>query len=106
METYILVYVTCPKDEAEKLAERLLQERLAACVNIVDNVKSVFHWQGKIARAEESLLMIKSKKSLLNELTNVVQMYHSYDVPEIIAMPILGGSDEYLNWLNAETLDL
>ena len=107
MENYIVVYITCPsKDEAEKLAAKILQERLAACVNIINGVQSFFHWQGKIDQAKESLMILKTKKSLLKDLTSFVQMYHSYDVPEIIAIPIIGGSDDYLNWINAETLDV
>lgn len=107
MEQYIVVYVTCAsKTEAEELAGKVVTERLAACANIINGVNSVFHWQGKIDSAEESLMILKTRKKLLKELTGFVQLHHSYDVPEIIAIPIIGGSDEYMNWIEAETLDL
>lgn len=107
MDQYIVVYITCAsKTEADELAENIVADRLAACVNIINGVTSVFHWQGSIDRAEESLMILKTRKKLLKELINFVQLHHSYDVPEIIALPIVGGSDEYLNWLEAETLEL
>jgi periplasmic divalent cation tolerance protein len=107
MEQYIVVYITCAsKAEADELAAKIVSDRLAACATIIDGVKSVFHWHGKIDNAEESLIILKTRKKLLKELINFVQLHHSYDVPEIIALPIVGGSDDYLNWIEAETLEL
>ncbi len=107
MNQYVVVYITCgSKKEADDLAEKIVAERLAACANIINGVTSVFHWQGKIDNAEESLMILKTRKKLIKELTNFVQLHHSYDVPEIIALPIVGGSEEYLGWINAETLDV
>lgn len=107
MEQYIVVYVTCAsKAEADDLAGKIVADRLAACASIINGVNSVFHWQGKIDSAAESLMILKTRKKLLKELINFVQLHHSYDVPEIIALPIVGGSDDYLNWIEAETLDL
>jgi len=107
MDQYVVVYVTCPsKVEADELAGKIVAERLAACANVIEGVNSVFHWQGKIDSAEESLIILKTRKKLLKELTSFVQLHHSYNVPEIIAIPIVGGSDDYLNWINSETLEI
>ncbi|MBN1482695.1 divalent-cation tolerance protein CutA [candidate division KSB1 bacterium] len=103
MET-IVVFITCPsKEEAEELATKILQEHLAACINILSGVHSLFHWQGKIERATEYMLLCKSRKRLLEELIQFVQLHHSYETPEIIALPIVGGSKEYLDWIKEET---
>ncbi len=105
MAKHIVVFISCAsKKEADKIADVLLAERLAACMNTVEKVHSMFHWQGKIDSADEVLLVAKTKAALLPELTSLVQQHHSYDVPEIIALPIIGGSDEYLNWIDAETI--
>lgn len=85
------------------MTQQILQEHLAACVNIVSGINSFYHWQGRIDQAAEVMMIIKTKTDRLKELTNFVQMHHSYDVPEIIALPVIGGSDEYLSWINAET---
>ncbi len=107
MEQFVVVYVTCSSAaEADELAEKIVADRLAACVNIINGVRSIFHWHGKVDNAAESLMILKTRKKLLKEVINFVQLHHSYDVPEIIALPIVGGSDEYLSWLETETLDL
>lgn len=98
---YIVIFVTASgKQEAEKIASGLVEKRLAACVNIVEKVGSLFHWQGKIDRAEEALLIIKSKKQKLNQIIKLVKSLHSYQMPEIIALPIIGGDKKYLNWID------
>jgi len=88
------------KDEAGKIASVLIKERLAACVNIIGNMHSLFRWQGKVDNAKETLLIIKTRKALLNKLIKKVKSIHSYEVPEIIALPIAGGDKKYLKWLN------
>ncbi len=104
MESFILVMTTCPaKAEAEQLAEKLLKARLVACANIVPAVYSLFQWQGKIDHAEEVLLLLKSRKKYFKDLTEWIQTHHPYDVPEIIALPIVDGSREYLDWMEEET---
>ena len=80
----------------------LLTQRKAACVNIVPGVSSLFWWQDKLDSAQESLLIIKTKASLLNEIITLVREVHSYDVPEIIALPIVGGNQDYLEWIGKE----
>ena len=98
---YIVVFVTAANlKEARKLSNGLIQAKLAACVNIVSNIKSIFFWQGKIDSAKEVLLIIKSKKSKLNAIIKQVKSSHSYEVPEIIALPIVAGEKKYLRWID------
>ncbi|CAA7037829.1 unnamed protein product [Microthlaspi erraticum] len=100
----IVVYVTVPNREAgKKLANSIVQEKLAACVNIVPGVESVYEWEGKVQSDSEELLIIKTRQSLLESLTEHVNANHEYDVPEVIALPITGGSDKYLEWLKNST---
>jgi periplasmic divalent cation tolerance protein len=100
----IIVLVTCPdKESANKISSSLIEKKLAACVNTINNVESIFRWKGKIERNSENLLIIKSKKRLLKKLIMDVQQNHPYQLPEILALPIIGGSKAYINWLNNET---
>ncbi|MBM4447030.1 MAG: divalent-cation tolerance protein CutA [Chloroflexi bacterium] len=99
----VVIFVTTSSEaEARKIAELLLGQRKAACVNIVPRVDSSFWWQGKLESAQESLLVIKTKASLLPEITELVKSVHSYEVPEIIALPIIGGNEDYLKWIGDE----
>jgi periplasmic divalent cation tolerance protein len=97
----VVLITTGNEEEAHKIAKLLVKERRAACVNIVPNVDSLFRWEGKIDSADESLLLVKTRASLLSEIIGLVKEVHSYQVPEIIAMPIIGGSEEYLKWLDS-----
>ena len=100
---HIVIFITVDSpDEAHRIAEVLIKQRKAACVNIVPNVSSFFWWQDKIDTAQESLLIVKTKASLLNEIIVLVKEIHSYDVPEIIALPIAGGNQDYLSWIDKE----
>lgn len=99
----VVVFVTTSsEEEAHKISELLLRKRKAACVNIVPKVDSRFWWQGKLDSAEESLLIVKTKGSLLAEIVDLVRGAHSYSVPEVIALPIIGGSEDYLKWIDEE----
>ncbi len=101
--TYIVIFITTADDEEAQLISRvLLEQRKAACVNIVPGVNSLFWWQGSIDSARESLLVVKTKASLLDEIVAIVREIHSYDVPEIIALPIVGGNQDYLEWIEKE----
>lgn len=101
--TYIVLFITASNgEEAHKIAEVLLNQRKVACVNIVPRVSSLFWWQGKLDSAQESLLIVKTKASLLPEIINLVKGVHSYEVPEIIALPIVGGNQDYLEWIGKE----
>ena len=100
---YIVIFITCSsKEETDKIKDALLEKKLAACVNIISEVGSYFRWQGKIDSAREILLLVKTKKSALNKIIKLVKQFHSYEVPEIIAFPIVGGNKEYLDWINNE----
>ncbi|CAN6311324.1 unnamed protein product [Urochloa humidicola] len=100
----IVVYVTVPNKEAgKKLAGSIISEKLAACVNIVPGVESVYWWEGKVQSDAEELLIIKTRESLLDALTEHVKANHEYDVPEVIALPIKGGNLKYLEWLKNST---
>jgi periplasmic divalent cation tolerance protein len=99
----IVVFVTAgTEEEARRIAEMLLGQRKAACVNIVPEVDSLFWWQGKLDSAQESLLIIKTRGSLLPDVVSLVKGVHSYEVPEIIALPIVGGNEDYLKWIDSE----
>ena len=99
---YILVLVTAKnKKEAGKIAAGLIKAKLAACVNIIAKINSVFFWAGKTNQASESLLLIKSKKGKMPKIIKLVKSLHSYKVPEIIAIPIISGDRPYLRWIDA-----
>ena len=98
----VVLITTATEEEAHKIAELLVNQRKAACVNIVSRVNSLFWWQGKLDSAQESLLIIKTKASLLPEIVEIVKRVHSYEVPEIIALPIISGNEDYLRWIDSE----
>ncbi|MFH1647032.1 MAG: divalent-cation tolerance protein CutA [Chloroflexota bacterium] len=101
--SYIVVLVTAKDaDEAERIAQLLLKRRQAACVNIVPEVSSRFWWKDKLDTARESLLVIKTRDTLLPAVVKSVKSVHSYSVPEIIALPIVGGNQDYLDWIDHE----
>ena len=97
----IVVLITAgSEEEAHKIAELLVNEKKAACVNILPGVDSLFWWEDKLESARESLLLVKTKASLFPEIVGLVKRTHSYEVPEIIALPIIAGSEDYLKWLD------
>ncbi len=99
---YVVVIVTtASKQEAEKIAQHALNERLIACANIIGPVSSLFHWSGKLEKAEEYMIFMKSRKDLFSKLAESVKVLHSYEVPEVIALPIVDGSKAYLDWLDS-----
>ena len=100
---YLVVFITATTaEEAGRIADILVSERKAACVNIVSGLHSRFWWQGKIDSADEALLIVKTKAGLLDELIGLVKQNHSYEVPEVIALPIVGGNQDYLKWIGEE----
>ena len=99
--SYVVVIVTATsKEEAEKIALSLLNERLIACANIIGPVSSLFRWAGKVERTDEHILLMKSRLDLFEKLSEMVKALHGYEVPEIIALPIVKGSVAYIEWLN------
>ena len=100
----VVVFVTASsEEEAEKIASLLLEKRKAACVSVVPRVSSRFWWQGRLDSAQESLLIIKTRTALVPELTDIVKKAHSYSVPEIVALPVVAGNKDYLDWVDRET---
>ncbi len=96
--------VTCPSAAVgERIARRLVEERLAACVNLIPRVISTYRWQGKLARDRETLLVIKSRRVRFPALARRVAALHPYSVPEIIALPLQAGSRPYLAWIREST---
>ena len=100
----IVVFVTVAnRTEAEQIGQALVEKKLIACCNIIEPVFSIFHWQSKICRENEVLLMLKSVLDRFDLITEAVKKMHSYETPEIIALPIIAGSEDYLNWVRKET---
>ena len=99
--SHIVVLVTATSmGEAEAIGRALVEGRMAACVNISAAVRSLFRWQEKIEEQEEVLLIVKSRRDLLPSIIEAVKRLHSYTVPEVIALPILDGSPDYLAWID------
>jgi periplasmic divalent cation tolerance protein len=99
----IVVLTTCESGEqAEGLARRLVEQRLAACVNILPGVRSIYRWRDKIEDAAEFVLIIKSRREAFAKLREAIAHLHTYEIPEVIALPVVDGSDAYLQWLDRE----
>ncbi|MEW6675845.1 MAG: divalent-cation tolerance protein CutA [Nitrospirota bacterium] len=103
MDEIVVFITTSSEDEAVKIARALVEARLAGCVNIIRNIRSIYSWQGKIEDEIEVLMVVKTQKTLFDNLSKKVKELHSYTVPEIIAMPIVEGSEDYLKWLREIT---
>ena len=100
MTDKIVVLSTCASpEEAGKIARTLVEKRLAACVNILPAVRSIYRWKDAIEDDPETLLLIKSSRALFNDLRSEIERLHSYDVPEAIAIPIVDGLERYLEWM-------
>ncbi|MBC8553157.1 MAG: divalent-cation tolerance protein CutA [Candidatus Brocadiales bacterium] len=104
MSNYIVIYITTGSiREAKKIGRTLVKDKLVACSNIISPIHSIYSWQGKICDNKEALIMLKTKKKLFKQILKRVEELHSYDVPEIIAIPIIEGSSKYISWINEET---
>ncbi|MGB9822457.1 divalent-cation tolerance protein CutA [Thermodesulfovibrio sp.] len=101
---YMVIFITAPnEEEAVKIAKTLVEEKLAGCVNIIKNIRSIYSWQNKIEDEPEVLMIVKTRSELFEELEKRVKSLHSYTVPEIIGLKIKKGSESYLNWLSEVT---
>ena len=104
MSESLVVFVTCgSEEEGLKIAHALIEERLAACVNIVSPIRSIYRWEGKVWDEKEWLLIIKTQTARFEDVEKRVKSLHSYSLPEIVALPIINGSSSYLNWLKEMT---
>ncbi len=102
---YAVVFITVPdEEEAARIARTIVEERLAGCVNIVKGIRSIYSWEGKVVDEHEVLMIVKTKRVLFTELEKRVKGLHSYSVPEIISLPIIEGSEGYMEWLKHELM--
>lgn len=103
---YILVYITASsKDEALKIGKTLLDEKLAACINVIAGMDSIYKWQGEVERAREAILLVKTRKTLFEDVKHRVGQLHSYDVPCIVSFDIQDIEGRYESWLGDNTLE-
>lgn len=99
----VVIFITAgTREEARKVGQALLEHRAAACVNIAPNITSIFWWQEVLETDQEHLLIVKTRASKLEEVVRLVKEIHSYEVPEVIALPVIGGNREYLEWIGEE----
>lgn len=103
-ERFQLVLTTAgSREQAEEIAKQLVERRLAACVNVIHDICSAYRWKGEFTRDTEELLIIKSAERLFPELSKAIRELHSYETPEILAIPIADGDEDYLSWLRGAT---
>ena len=104
MSTHVVGFITTGSiEEGQVIARTLVEERLAACVNIVSPIQSVYRWQGKVEDDQEVLLIVKTTADMLERLVARVKQMHNYELPEIIALPIVAGAEDYLSWIDDQT---
>lgn len=101
---FIVIYCTVPnKNEGREIAKALITNHFAACVNIIDKVESIFSWDGKMTEEKEALMIIKTKKEMFSKVSHVIHKLHSYNVPEVVAIPVVEADEVYLKWIAHET---
>lgn len=104
MKKFNFVYITAKNQaEAKAIGRRLVEERLAACANIINNMESFYWWEGKVQNGQEVVLIVKTKEDLVPELIAKVKSLHSYECPCVVSLPIVDGNKEFLDWINDET---
>ncbi len=99
----IVLVTTSTQEEAEKIGRMLIEAKLAACTNVVSGIRSIFRWDNNISVENECLMLIKTTQRRFAELESAVRQQHGYSVPEIVALPVVAGSESYLNWVRGET---
>jgi periplasmic divalent cation tolerance protein len=106
MTDKIVVLSTCAsEEEAETLARSVVEQRLAACVNVIPRIRSYYRWKGALESSEEWLLLIKSSRDRFSELMAALEKAHSYEIPEVLALPVVDGAANYLNWIEVNLRD-
>ena len=106
MSAIVVIVTASNEEEAAKIGKALVDERLAACANIVPKIRSIYRWEGKVQDDPEALMLIKTTEDMFEALTARVKELHSYSVPEIIALPIGAGASDYLSWIEESTTSL
>lgn len=102
--TYCLVYMTAgTAEEARRIGTALVEERLAACANVIDGMCAIYRWEGRVQNDQEAVLIVKTRADLLDALTERVKALHSYEIPCVVGLPIVGGNADFLDWIGAET---
>ena len=102
-QTTILVLCTCPPGNAKDIAQKLVQQKLAACVNIMPNIRSIYHWQGEIQDDTEAMLVIKTTTEQYEKMEKTIKKLHPYELPEIISISLTGGNKDYIQWIKDTT---
>ena len=102
-DAIVVLITAASREEADRIARRLVEDRLAACVTIVPQVRSIFMWEQKLSQEDEVLLLVKSRRARFTLLAEAVKRLHSYSVPEIIALPVVMGSADYIRWVSEST---
>ena len=99
----VIIITASTEQEANSIARLLVEQRKAACANVIPGIHSLFWWQGDLELAEETLLIVKTRTSLISQVVDIVKRAHSCEVPEVVALPIIGGNEIYLRWIADET---
>lgn len=100
----VLLYTTFPSVvEAERTGRKLVEAGLAACVNVIPGMRSIYRWEGKLEEAEEAVMIVKSRASHAEKITGTIKAAHAYDNPAVLVLPILGGSQPFIDWILTET---
>ena len=102
-DAIVVLITAASREEADRIARRLVEDRLAACVTIMPQVRSIFTWEQKLSQEDEVLLLVKSRRTRFAQLAEAVKQLHSYSVPEIIALPVVMGAADYLRWVSEST---
>ena len=105
MKGYVVVFITVPSGKGQEIADFIIENKLGACVNVVKDISSTYWWKGNVEKDKEELLIVKTSTLLMDKLVKGVKSVHPYTVPEIIAMPILAGNEDYIKWID-ESLGL
>jgi len=102
-EVFVILVTVANQEEAVRIGEGVVKAKLAACANVVPGIQSIYRWKGKVVKSEEFLLILKSSKARYSELEKAIKAMHTYEIPEIIALPVKEGLDQYLRWVQTET---
>lgn len=102
-QVFVVLVTTETKEAAVRIGEKMVTAKLAACANIIPGVQSIYRWKGKVVKAQEVLLMLKSTKTRYPALEKAIKSMHAYEIPEIIALPVKEGLDRYIGWVRSET---
>lgn len=101
----VVLYITVPnREEGLRIGRALVEEKLAACANVIDGLTSIFRWEGAVQEEAEALLIAKTDRTLIDAASDLVKLEHSYECPCVVALPIIGGNQDFLGWISAETM--